>query len=338
MRASRIATRALVAGAAVVTTALLSAATTHGQGFPWPVKPFGHQHPIRGNFGDPRTVFFGKPSRSGIMSSGGHFSFHSGVDIFARTGQAVYPVSSGTVRLVSGTEVAVDSPDGSTFVYWHIHPAVANGSEAVAQQTILGRVRRQADNHVHLGEFEGGAFVNPLASGHLRPYADRVPPRVVAITIRQAGTGSILEPIGVRGRIKISAEAFDLPSPPVPGEWAGLPVAPVLVKWRLQQWRGTVAVPETVAADFRGALPPRSDFWNVYARGTYQNMAEFGKHLAYLQPGRYVYNLTPQPLDTRHLRFGNDVYDIVVTAVDIRGNASSLTQRITIHNAVRRRS
>jgi hypothetical protein len=335
MRTSRFATRALIAAGALAATALPSSAASHGQGFPWPVKPFFRQHPIRANFGDPRTVFLGKLGRSSIMSSGGHFSFHSGVDIVAKTGQPVYPVRSGTVRIVSPVEVAVDSPDGTSFVYWHIRPAVSNGEPAVALQTILGRVRKEA-GHVHLGEFENGAFVNPLASGHLTPYRDRIAPRVTAITIRQAGTGALLDPVWVHGRIKISADAFDLPALKVPGEWAGLPVAPAVVTWRLLEWKGKVAIPDTVAADFRGALPPRSDFWDVYARGTYQNMTSFRKHLAFLQPGRYVFNLTPQPLDTRHLRYGNDVYELVVTAVDIRGNASTLTQRITIQNASRK--
>ena len=265
------------------------------------------------------------------MAGKGSFSFHAGIDIVASPGQAVYPVRSGTVRVVSGDEVAVDSPDGSTFLYWHIRPAVADGAETVAQHTILGRVLKSA-GHLHLGEREEGSLVNPLARSHLRPYSDRVAPRVESITIRQAGTGTEVSPLSVHGRIKVCAEAADMPSPAVPGIWAGLPVAPALVKWRLQRWSGKVAIPETIAADFRGELPLRSDFWNVYARGTYQNMAVFGSRLEYLQPGHFLFNLIPKGLDTRHLRFGNDTYDLVVTAVDIRGNSSSLTQRITVNN------
>ena len=50
--------------------------------YPWPFKPFNKQHPIRGFFGDPRTVF-----ENGVLSGGfdgpGFFSFHQGVDIAA---------------------------------------------------------------------------------------------------------------------------------------------------------------------------------------------------------------------------------------------------------------
>src|SRR5262249_33751641 len=40
----------------------------------WPVRPFDRPHPVRGNMGDPRTVYSVK---------GGSFSFHNGVDVVA---------------------------------------------------------------------------------------------------------------------------------------------------------------------------------------------------------------------------------------------------------------
>jgi hypothetical protein len=203
----------------------------------------------------------------------------------------------------------------------------------VARRTVLGHVLRRA-GHLHFGEFENDAFVNPLAPGHLEPYSDRRPPHVRDIVIRQVGNGAEVAPLSIHGRVKICSDAYDLPSLPVPGAWAGLPVTPAVVKWRLQTWDGRIAVPETIAADFRGRLPVPQTFWNVYARGTYQNMPVFGKRLEARQPGRFLFDLTPHGLDTRHLRYGDDTYDIVVTAVDIRGNVSSLKQRITIRNVL----
>jgi hypothetical protein len=270
------------------------------------------------------------------MKSPGSFSFHAGIDIVASVGQAVYPVRSGTARVVSGDAVAVDAPDGTTFAYWHVHPSVADGASVIAERTVLGHVLRRA-GHLHFGEFEDDAFVNPLAPGHLRPYFDRRAPRIRAIVIRQVGSGAEQAPLSIHGRVKLCVDAYDLPSLRVPGEWAGFPVAPAVVKWRLQTWNGRIAVPETTAVDFREHLPTQQRFWDVYARGTYQNMAIFGSRLAFRQPGRFLFDLTPKGLDTRHLRYGDDTYDLVVTAVDIRGNASSLTQRITIRN-VRSRS
>ena len=285
---------------------------------------------MRGYFGDPRTQFRGRPSERVIMSGRGAFAFHSGIDIVAAVGEPVYPVLSGTARRVSADEVAVDTLDGRTFVYWHIRPSVSTGEAAVAGQTVLGHVLRRA-GHLHFGEFENGVFINPLARGHLQPFADRTRPQIRDIEIRQAGSGAVVPPILVRGTVKLAVDAFDS-APGVPGEWAGFPVTPVLVKWRLQTWKGQIAIPETVAADFRAKLPERPQFWRVYARGTYQNNAVFGTQLAARQPGRFLFNLVPNGLDTRHLRYGDDNYDLVVTAVDIRGNASTLKERITVRN------
>src|SRR5438132_706419 len=65
----------------------------------WPVKPFDRQHPVRGGFGDPRSVFRGIPTRHGLMTSQCACSYHQGIDISAPDGTAVYPVRSGVVRI-----------------------------------------------------------------------------------------------------------------------------------------------------------------------------------------------------------------------------------------------
>ena len=57
-------------------------------------------------------------------------------------------------------------------------------------------------------------------------------------------------------------------------------------------------------------------------------MAVFGPHYSYLQPGDYVFKLAT--LDTRSLRDG--VYDVIVTAGDMRGNHTTASQRFTVHN------
>src|SRR5690349_19886335 len=73
--------------------------------YQWPVKPFHVQHPIRGSFGDPRTVFAGPPSADGLRGPC-VCSFHEGVDISAPDGTPVYPVESGTVTTVSTVKAA----------------------------------------------------------------------------------------------------------------------------------------------------------------------------------------------------------------------------------------
>lgn len=75
--------------------------------YPWPIAPFHEQHPIRGYFGDPRTVF-----RDDTDPELGAFAFHNGVDIVAPEGTPVYPVVTGEVTQVRVNEVVVASEAG----------------------------------------------------------------------------------------------------------------------------------------------------------------------------------------------------------------------------------
>src|SRR5580765_9033737 len=77
--------------------------------YPWPIKPFHQQHPIRANFGDPRTRFWNTMLTDGLQGPG-LFQFHNGIDIAAPEGTPVYPVRSGTARLIDGAAVLVRSP------------------------------------------------------------------------------------------------------------------------------------------------------------------------------------------------------------------------------------
>src|SRR5690349_24848488 len=89
----------------------------------WPFKPFTKQHPIRGFFGDPRTVY-----ENGVLAGGfdgpGVFSFHQGIDIAAPNGTPVYPVMSGTAHYLGASvlNVAVGQINGVdvTFQYFHL--------------------------------------------------------------------------------------------------------------------------------------------------------------------------------------------------------------------------
>ena len=78
--------------------ALALAASAGASAFPWPVKPFNKQHPIRANFGDPRTRFLNTMLTDGLQGPG-TFLFHNGIDIAAADGTPVYPVVSGKVAL-----------------------------------------------------------------------------------------------------------------------------------------------------------------------------------------------------------------------------------------------
>src|SRR5438093_697537 len=108
--------------------------------YSWPVKPFDQPHPVRGGFGDPRTVFAGPPTQRTLNTGGGSFQFHDGIDISASDGTAVYPVESGTVAVVVQTAheqyVAVACADGRSFEYWHIAASVSVGAHVDAHVSV----------------------------------------------------------------------------------------------------------------------------------------------------------------------------------------------------------
>lgn len=293
------------------------------------MKPFDRAHPVRGSFGDPRMIFKVPPTQRNLITGDGSFSFHSGVDISAPDGTTVYPVAAGTVSRVTKEGVAVDTGNGRTFQYWHIKAAVKQGDSVEARMTELGTILPNA-GHVHLSELQQGRCINPLAAGHLSPYTDKTKPEVTAITFRAAGVGGDVLPNFLRGSVEMIVEAYDSPSTPVPGDWSGMPVTPALLTWRIDNLAGKVVSKEQVAVDFRSTTPPNKQFWRYYARGTYQNMCVFGAHYSFRQPGCFLFKLTRKPFDTNTIPDG--VYDLVVTATDIRGNTGSHSRRFTVHN------
>ncbi len=292
----------------------------------WPVKPFDRQHPIRGNFGDPRTVFDGRRKVTTILEGDGTFSFHQGVDISAPDGSRVYPVASGTVTFVSKHRLTVACANGvRAFQYWHLTPAVRLGQSVEIGHTVLGRIERKRE-HVHLTHLENRRAVNPLARGFLTPYRDPTTPRVLRLEIRGSGTRPGIG-AKARGNVTFVAQTADVPSVPVPGRWHGFPVTPARLSWRLERSGRTVM--SGIARDGR-TVPKNAQFWQTYARGTYQNWPVFHGKKAQFVTGRYLFKLSSKPLDTRRLR--NGVYELVVTARDAGGNSDVLSLRFTIDN------
>ncbi len=298
------------------------------QAYPWPVKPFHRQHPIGGNFGDPRMVFTRTLSNGGLEGPG-VFYFHNGVDIHARPGTKVYAIRSGTARRLSGTAVAIASPGRPTFQYFHLRLRVRNGQRVVGLRTVLGTVTAWA-RHVHLSEAYEGRDLNPLAPGRLQPYFDGTRPQVRELDFRDRG-GSSVSPLGLHGRIDFLADAYDLPVP-FPGFDLRLPVAPAVISWRVTRPWDEVVLPWRSAVDFRRLEPRNGAFWRVYGRGTYPNGPIFGGQLYKRMPGRYLFRLTPTGLDTRRLQ--NGTYVLTVSARDIRGNFATRSERFTVLNPV----
>lgn len=241
--------------------------------YPWPVAPVRREHPVRGDFGDPRTVLTG--------AGEGAFSFHNGVDISAWPGNHVYPVVSGRVVRVTGDLVAVATVDHRRFQYVHIAPRAHVGDAVVASKTLLGTVRPRW-NHVHLAEFRSNCAVNPLARGHLTPYRDTTAPEVRSIVVLTPSWKRVA-PGEVSGRVQILADALDTPAVPSPRPWDEMPVAPAHVAWRLETLDGEIVAHNT-AVDFRYGEPPKRDYFSVYAPGSRQNFAAVDGRFHWGQP------------------------------------------------------
>jgi hypothetical protein len=259
---------------------------------------------VRGYFNDPRI-------------SGKSRAFHFGIDIAAPNGTPVYAVAGGTVHLEGARALSV-ATSGVDFGYWHVVPAVAH-LQRVRRHQLLGHIAAPW-LHVHFAERRGGQYRNPLRPSGLAPWKDATRPEVSAI--RFLRNGRELAPGLVRGAVDVVAEAHDTPPLPVPGPWAGLPVTPARVRWRVLRNQRVVRRWHT-PVDFTQTLIPKERFRSVYAPGTRQNHAN--------APGLYRFWLA-RGWDTR--RRPDGVYELEVEASDVAGNSGSLTKPFTIANNV----
>lgn len=325
---SKAASLAVAAGLLVALALLLVAALrpVHAPvsfAYHWPVKPFDRQHPIRGAFGDPRTLNMDQPLGQTAPNDGGAYSFHTGVDIVAAPGTPVYPVVSGVVVRETHHQVRVNASGNRQFEYWHLRWNVKLGQNVVADQTVLGWIRRPFD-HVHVGEVDGNHGVNPLRPGRMTPYADHTTPRATALDIASGDTPKLTQGGLVGPHDTLAIDAVDAPAMPVrSGPFAGLPQTPALVQWRLRT--GSAWGRWHTVADWRRIAPEPYDFWNVYAPGTYQNVPVFDDRLRLGVAGRYLFRVA---LDPGKLRPG--AYELEARVADIRGNSSTTTWPITI--------
>jgi hypothetical protein len=259
---------------------------------------------VRGYFNDPRI-------------SGRSRAFHHGVDIACPDGTPVYAVEAGLVHR-DARRVAVVSPRGRVFGYWHVVPAVRHRQE-VRRHQLLGHVEAPWA-HVHFAESFRRAYRNPLRPDGLAPWVDPTSPRIAGIELVRAGTQRALSPLEVHGDVDVIVEAWDKPPLPVPPPWHDLAVSPALLRWRVLKGR-TVVRPWHAPVDFRRTLLPASLFPVVYARGTRQNKPNHVGRLRFYVAHGWTTSLLLDGL-----------YRLEVAAADVHGNRAVAALPFTVRN------
>ena len=203
-----------------------SRASQTRRSYDWPIKPFDRQHVVRAYLDDPR-----------IPRDLSAHNFHIGIDIGCPAGTPVYAIEAGTARRSHGADasvVEVYSADRS-LSYWHIRPAVRDWQH-VQRHTLVGWTLWNF-NHVHLSERDSAGYVNPLRLGGLGPFVDHTIPKTIRVSFRAGAARR--NPLRLRGRFDIVADAVDLDPGVSPQPWA---VTPSLLRWRILRG-GRVVVP-----------------------------------------------------------------------------------------------
>ena len=293
--------------------------------YPWPLKPFAGQHPVRGFLCDPRIA-------------GGGRTFHFGIDIAAPAGTAVYAVAPGKVSYGSPGDVnanggiVVVEASNRNFGYWHVKPTVQPGSH-VPLHALLGHVAAQPEDwgHVHFAESthdrNGITYWNPLRPGAISPFHDYGPPVIDAII-------ASLPPKLLQGLVDFSvkstrqhtnrghpAKAARLARParhPRPH-----PLAPHTER-QDQSCHGGSSSTTAAHSDLtiRGTPPGDTNFAAIYAARHHTKQPQ--------HPGQLPL-LAHAPFNTNDYPDGD--YRLEVEASDVRGNPRTATLDVTFDNA-----
>jgi hypothetical protein len=260
----------------------------------WPVRPFHRPHLLRAGLNELRPA-----------------NLHLGVDVFARDGTPVYAMQPGRAKVVEahGRDARVRV---GNFEYWHIAPRVSEGQSVRPYRDVVGVILRGA-GHVHVSEFAGDRYINPLRPGGrvLGPWRDRARPVLGRPRFGRRGQVSIraFDPQGRRRRparapvlalAGLAYRVFDRSHRPVgPLQWA---------------YRGSQLLPSS----FRGL---------IYARGSRPGGVQCARARRHPCRPNWVYRLAGGLAPALRLPPGR-VFTVTAYAWDWAGNVSALDSRL----------
>jgi hypothetical protein len=299
---------AAILAAATVALALPALASAS---YGWPIKPFGHEHPVRGQLNDPRM------NGSDFYASSSH-TFHFGLDIAAPDGTAVYAVAPGWVHYLSSSAIAVRGlNDVTTFAYWHIRPVAKRGKK-VKLHALLGYIE-PGYGHVHFAEKRNDIYINPLRRGALTPYVDTTPPTISSVSYYDGSYHDLMSAT-LSGVVKLTISAFDTPQ--MASNWPWAVVTPTWIGWQLYDSTGHKIL--SGHWDLGSTLCSLNPF-EVFAPGTLKN--SFINNTSGV--GSYDYWLGSQ-WDTTRVASGS--YRLLTTVGDIRGNETLKSASFIVAN------
>ena len=302
--------------------------------YSWPFKPFNKQHPIRGFFGDPRTVYLngvlvGRLRRARLLlvpPGDRHLRARRHADLPRRKRHRALPRRRDAQRRCRPEQ---GGRRGRLPVLPH-RPDRRRG-RAGDREEDDPRLRAAAVPARALDGDQRHALGEPVAAGPsdavCRPHEADDPRR------RRSATrpARCRPPLGLCGRIELAVDAFDTPPVPVPGKFRGLPVAPALVRWNIARLerhrRRPVAHRRRLPHDRprqRAASPtsmPRAPTRTRRASATSSTRR---------CPASYLFLLAGN-FDTTSL--ANGVYRLTARVSDERGNTATFTERFSVLNA-----
>ncbi len=261
----------------------------------WPVRPFHRQHALRAGINELRTG-----------------SMHSGIDIQARNGQAVYALQGGIAKVnPQGVDTNVQV---GRFVYFHLHPWVSTGQYVSPYSTVLGTIITPA-GHVHVTDQLGRTELNPLRPGGrvVGPWHDTAPPVIGTPEFRR------------RGRVDV--RAYDPQSFVVHTTYFTPVLAPAALAYRVYSSRGRrlTGLRWALRGTHVYAFSQRHRIYAAGARGG--GWLCFGYHPRCTPNWHYhlAGGLAPR---LPHLR--NGIYRLTIYAWDWAGNATARDERFVV--------